>query len=199
MRDNLISLYIDNEMTLDNKVQFVETVHASRGFTRNAIELLHQEKILTGEMVTRIPEMKAPEEPPKLIFPRWLRPVAVFTVVLSIFAIVWFRYDLPRTISGVGSGIESVSKIKVPHRFVIYRPDARQAEIIGTFTDWQPVIMENAGSSGYWTITLNLYEGEHRYSYRVEKGQQMADPTVRLRESDDFGGENSIIEVKSAI
>ncbi len=197
MRDNLISLYIDNEMTLDNKVQFVETVHASRDFTHNAIELLHQEKILTGDMVTRIPEMKSAL--PKPIFLRWLRPVAAFSVVLFLFTLVWFRYDLPRIISGVGSGIESVSKIKVPHRFVIYRPDARQAEIIGTFTDWQPVIMENAGSSGYWTITLNLYEGEHRYSYRVEKGQQMADPTVRLRETDDFGGENSIIEVKSAV
>ena len=59
--------------------------------------------------------------------------------------------------------------------------------------------MERLSSSGYWAVTLNLFEGEHRYSYLVEDGQQIADPTVLSRERDDFGGENSIIEVKSAI
>jgi 1,4-alpha-glucan branching enzyme len=81
------------------------------------------------------------------------------------------------------------------HRFVIYQPEAKQAEIIGSFTNWAPVAMEKVGDSGYWAISLELPAGEHRYSYLLENGQQVADPTILAREQDDFGGENSIIKV----
>jgi 1,4-alpha-glucan branching enzyme len=55
--------------------------------------------------------------------------------------------------------------------------------------------MHKIGSSGYWTLTLTLPEGEHRYSYQVQNGEQMADPTVTTRERDDYGGENTVIVV----
>lgn len=197
MNDDLISLYIDDEMSLDNKIQFVETVHESKVYADSTIELLHQEKILTADMVTQIPALET--KAPHFTFSYWLRPIAAFSMALAIFAIVWFRYDVPGMIFDPELTVKPAGVMKVPYRFVIYHPAANQAEIIGTFTNWQPVIMEHSGSSGYWTITLNLSEGEHRYSYRVEGGQQMADPTVRSREADDFGGENSIIVVKRSI
>lgn len=197
MKDDLISLFIDDEMNLDNKIEFVETVHESKPFADDAIDLLQQEKMLTSEWVTRVPTVQI--KTARNIFPRWLRPIAAFSMALAVFAVALFLYDLPGIKSGMDTVVGSVIKKKVSHRFVIYRPDARQAEIIGTFTDWQPVTMERLSSSGYWAVTLNLFEGEHRYSYLVEDGQQIADPTVLSRERDDFGGENSIIEVKSAI
>jgi len=197
MKDDLISLFIDDEMDLDNKIEFVETVHESKPFADDAIDLLQQEKMLTSEWVTHVPTVQI--KTARNIFHRWLRPITAFSMVLAVFAVVLFRYDWPGIKSDTDPVVGSVIKNKVPHRFVIYRPDARQAEIIGTFTDWQPITMESLSSSGYWTVTLNLFEGEHRYSYLVEDGRQIADPTVLSRERDDFGGENSIIEVKSAI
>ena len=58
--------------------------------------------------------------------------------------------------------------------------------------------MERVSASGYWTLTLPVPKGEHRYSYLVEDGRQIADPTVVAKEQDDFGGENSVIEVTEA-
>jgi hypothetical protein len=52
------------------------------------------------------------------------------------------------------------------------------------------------GDSGYWEVTLNLPAGEHRFSYILEGKQRLSDPTIMTRELDDFGGENSILEVK---
>jgi 1,4-alpha-glucan branching enzyme len=83
------------------------------------------------------------------------------------------------------------------HRFVIYRPDVRRAEIAGTFTDWRRIPMNRIGSSGYWDITVNLPSGEHRYTYILDGEKRFADPTVQTRELDDFGGRNSIISVES--
>ncbi len=46
MNDSLISLFIDDEMDLDEKVEFVETVHSSQVFTQETVDLLEQEKLL---------------------------------------------------------------------------------------------------------------------------------------------------------
>jgi hypothetical protein len=56
--------------------------------------------------------------------------------------------------------------------------------------------MKRVGTSGYWEVTLDLPEGEHRFSYILEGNRRLADPTILTREHDDFGGENSILEVK---
>jgi hypothetical protein len=199
MKDDLISLFIDDEMGLDDKIEFVETVHESESFSGETIDLLHQEKILTSQWVTRMPaeQIKTKQN----IFPRWfqLRPILVFSTVLVAFVVTLFLYYSPGIISGVDPNLESNIKKQISYRFVIYRPNIQKAEIIGSFTDWQPVRLDRLSSSGYWAITLNLSEGEHRYSYLIGDGQQIADPTVMLREKDDFGGVNSIIEIKRVI
>jgi 1,4-alpha-glucan branching enzyme len=83
----------------------------------------------------------------------------------------------------------------VPYRFVIYVPDANQVDITGSFTGWKSLPMKKMGTTGYWEITLDLQEGEHRYSYILESGLQIPDPSVLARERDDFGGENSVLDV----
>jgi len=40
---------------------------------------------------------------------------------------------------------------------------------------------------------------ECQYSYFVEDGQQITDPTVPERVQDDFGGENSVITINPGI
>ncbi len=194
MKDYLISMFIDNELNLDEKIVFVETVHEEREFKEDALELLQQEKLLDAPMVHRIPQLdlSLEKEPKRSFFIPWLRPAALFSAGLAFGAAVLFMQPnsdplpLPST----------VASRKIPYRFVIYRPDADQAEIIGTFTQWKPVAMKKTGHDGYWSLTLNLLEGEYQYSYLVEDGQQITDPTVQERIQDDFGGENSIITIK---
>lgn len=195
MKDELISLYIDDELGLDQKIEFVETVHEDRGFTEETLALLRQEQRVRGALV--LPGL-LPDMPPKSVvkeahgwfLPPWLRPVAVLAIAILIVGSV-FTF-LPRQPALLPTQ-------NMLYRFVVYLPQSSQAKIVGTFTDWKPVSMEQVGTSGYWTLTIPVSGGEHRYSYLIEEGKQIADPTVLTREQDDFGGENSVIEVRYAI
>lgn len=187
-------MFIDNELDLDEKIDFVNTVHGAREFKEEAIELLQQEKLLDAPLVDRTPQVQIPlEKSQGSIFSLpWLRPAALFSAGLAFGAAVLFIQPSPDPIPTPSIAATQA----VPYRFVIYRPNADRAEIIGTFTQWQPVAMKKTGADGYWSLTLDLQEGEYQYSYLVEDGEQIIDPTVPEHVQDDFGGKNSIITIK---
>jgi 1,4-alpha-glucan branching enzyme len=87
----------------------------------------------------------------------------------------------------------------VPYRFVIYQPDAEKVEITGSFISWDTIPMKKMGASGYWEIVVDLDQGEHRYSYILENGERIPDPTILTREKDDFGGENTILDLNTRV
>ncbi len=188
MNDYLISQFIDNEMDLDEKITFVEKVHENQQFSTETITLLKQEKLLreiplaalhkVSRTMTMIPAFSRFK-----LFRQWWQPLSGFAAIILIIAAGWLLTDqqLP---PGAQQG---------EYRFVLYQPQVQQAEIIGTFTDWSPVPMQKIGQTGYWTLTLKVPQGEHRYSYLIENDGRIADPSVAAREQDDFGGENSVI------
>ncbi|MBI9083696.1 MAG: glycogen-binding domain-containing protein [Desulfobacterales bacterium] len=85
------------------------------------------------------------------------------------------------------------------NRFVIYEPAAHRVELTGSFTGWQRTAMKPVGNSGYWELNLKVPFGEHRFAYILDGARQMADPTLPVREKDDFGGENSILNVEARV
>jgi hypothetical protein len=181
MDDHLISMYIDDELDLDDKIVFVETVHDHKTFKEEAVSLLRQEKLIRAEVVDRLPALRIEERrsPWRM---RLLRPLAASGLAAAV--VLWLTFGpVPE-------------KPLRPWRFVIYHPDAQEVELAGTFSGWKRIPLQHAGSSGYWEITLDLPEGEHRFSYIIEGRRRMADPTIPVRETDDFGGENSILTVK---
>ena len=54
--------------------------------------------------------------------------------------------------------------------------------------------MAPIGNSGYWELRLELPFGEHRFAYILDGTKQITDPTLPVREKDDFGFENCIYE-----
>jgi hypothetical protein len=54
-------------------------------------------------------------------------------------------------------------------------------------------------NTGYWELRLQVPSGEHRFAYILDGSKQMPDPTLPVREKDDFGGENSILTVEERI
>ncbi|MCK4503282.1 MAG: hypothetical protein KAU22_09610 [Desulfuromonadales bacterium] len=189
MNDYFISMFIDDELDLDEKIEFVEAVHKDKEFKNQSVELLEQEKLLQVDVGISMAAMALPIKPraKQNIFRVWWPPVAGFATACILLIGFFMQGTVP------------VENSKELRRFVIYQPDIDQARIVGNFTGWSPVAMEQIGDSGYWSVSIGLPEGEHRYSYLLEDGQQIADPTVLARERDDFGGENSIIKVSSAI
>ncbi len=186
MSDELISLYIDDELDLDGKIAFVEIVHKEDLFKDRVVEFLRQEKTLCAEVTDRVPEVTRPG--PEVYPFRRRRPLyiaaAVSAAVAAFIATILFwpaRQEV------------NVAAAPEPYRFVIYRPNTSRAEIAGDFTGWKRVSMERISMSGYWEISLPLHPGEHRYVFILDGHKRLADPTVMAREQDDFGGENSIL------
>jgi len=181
MQDYLISMFIDNELNLDDKIEFVETVHEDRKFKDETVDFLRQEKVIRAEVVDKLPFVKVQlKEKPG--FQLW-RPMAIFASGLAAALILFFFTQIPK------------GPLSTAHRFVIYQPGVEQVEITGSFTDWRALPMTRAGNSDYWEVTIDVPAGEHRFSYILEGDQRLADPTILTREKDDFGGENSILEV----
>ncbi len=182
MEDYLISMFIDDELDIDDKIVFVEKVHADKVFKDETVDFLQQEKLIRSEVVHRVPLVEIPVKR-KLKIHRW-HQIGIFAAGLVTAMIILYL------------SLSSQERLSTPHRFVIYQPEVNQVEITGSFVGWQTLPMKQVGASGYWVITLDLPEGEHRFSYILEGNRQLPDPTILTREYDDFGGENSILEVK---
>ena len=195
MKDHLISLFLDDELTLAEKREFMDAVAFDDAFRKEAIDLLDQEKILRAEMVTR--EAPAPVIP---LVKRLLFQTAGLRQAFAALAVAIFLIAALFKVQSVSIPPQSVTVARdIPHRFVMYLPEAKEAAVVGSFSGWSAVPMEKIGDTGYWALDLVLEPREHRYSYLVENMERMVDPTVAAREQDDFGGENSIITVGVSI
>jgi hypothetical protein len=158
-------------------------VHEDETFKEDAVNLLRQEKLIRAEAVDRLPVIQIWEGPCRRQW-KLFRPLSAFAAGLAAAAVVWFAvWPQPE-------------QPKHPYRFVIFQPDAQRVELAGSFSSWKTIPLKHAGGSGYWEVTLELPQGDHRFSYIIEGSRQMADPTIAVRETDDFGGENSILTLK---
>lgn len=186
--DHLTSLFIDDEMNMDDKISFVHHLKNTPSTADKALHLLKQEMLIRGEVVTHIPQ-------------------STFTTITVWEKIQAFMIQ-PKSLITASLAAVAAALILVlsspqitlqPNRFVIYRPDVTRVEITGSFTDWQRVPMQAVGSSGYWEIVLPLPEGEHRFSYILNGQDSFPDPTILTREQDDFGGQNSVLFVGDSV
>jgi hypothetical protein len=186
--DYLASMYIDNELNLEEKIWFIDRIIGDLPFYQDTRELLHQEKLLR---ITPDASM-IPAHPPKGVaigdwLLKFLKPVIYATGGFALAGLLLIVF-----------AATPVNPISL-NRFVIYEPDASQVELVGSFTDWKKTAMMPIGNSGYWELRLELPFGEHRFAYILDGSKQITDPTLPVREKDDFGGENSILTVVEPI
>ncbi len=182
MNHQNISLFIDDELTLDEKIEFVEEIHGSIPLKDEAVELLRQEKILRSDPVKRISEKVLKVTPLRVL--RFLRPIGLAATVAAAAVLIFFFFPFAPQ-----------KTPETPYRFVFYRPDVSRVEITGSFTGWNAVPMRRVGDSGYWEHTFNLPQGEYRFAYLLNSDERLPDPTIQTREGDDFGSENSVLSI----
>lgn len=177
--EHMISMFIDDELEIDEKIDFVNKVHDDTTFKDDSLELLNQEKLIRSDVVGRVPclEIKAR----KRIFSSFFRPLGLVVSTAAAAAVILFFIMSPQKLD------------YSPYRFVIYNPDVNQIEISGSFTNWDAMPLRKIASTGYWDVVINLPRGEHRFVYILEGNEKVPDPTIITREHDDFGGENSIL------
>lgn len=195
--DHYISMYIDNELSLDEKILFVKQCRGENHYADEALSLLKQEKELNAVVNKTPPEV---EFVPSHRSQRFLSTSALgWAIAACLLVLVSFTvmreptYQLQQEAAHRAASQQSL----VPYRFVIQQHDKHSVEITGSFTEWQPVPLSPTGSNGYWELNLNLPEGEHRYTYIINGSTYLPDPTVPNAESDDFGSANSILKIKA--
>ena len=190
--DYLISMYIDNELSIEDKIVFVEHIHADKSFTDETVSFLQQEKVLRSGLPEKVPEVNLPFLSEARLSPWVPRALGLALAASLLIMLALFFTPAPPPQPDL-----QPSAAGYQHRFVIYQSGIKQIEIAGSFTNWQRIPMQPAGSSGYWEITLEIPPGEHAFSYILDGDRILADPTIPTREEDDFGTINSILVVEA--
>jgi hypothetical protein len=70
---------------------------------------------------------------------------------------------------------------------------AARVEVMGDFTDWQPVEASKMGS-GEWGVVVSLPPGPHLIEVRIDGGPWVA-PAGATTVRDEFGGAAGLIVV----
>jgi hypothetical protein len=78
--------------------------------------------------------------------------------------------------------------------FRIQAAGARHVEMMGDFTEWQPVALGRAGED-IWEVTLPVGVGVHKFNVRVDGGEWTV-PLGHASQSDDFGGIAGILVIQ---
>lgn len=185
----LASMYIDDELNLDEKIVFVEKIKSEQEFFQVTVALLDQERLLRIQPETlSIPAERGVCPDLKNLIRKIFRPLIYAGSGFALATLFLFNQVTDPT-----------EQSFITKRFVIFEPDVSRVELTGTFNGWQRVRMDQVGSTGYWELVIPLPAGEHRFAYILDGSRRMADPTQPDREKDDFGGENTVLKVAAKI
>jgi 1,4-alpha-glucan branching enzyme len=66
-------------------------------------------------------------------------------------------------------------------------------EVMGDFSDWQPVVLERA-SGGVWTVDLSMSTGLHHINVRIDGGPWQI-PSGLPTSADEFGSDVGVFFV----
>ncbi|WP_022850893.1 glycogen-binding domain-containing protein [Limisalsivibrio acetivorans] len=191
-KDILISQFIDDELDIEEKINFVKYVHGDSEYTELALDFLDNERDIMqmGELPQpEIPELPQTKGGRVIKFPSPAAAASFVSLAVSlalVFAVFMHKPEKVQTAENV-------------HRFVIHMPDAKNVALAGSFSNWNRLDMNRIGDTGYWEAKVPLGEGEYSYSFIVNDDKRIADPTVRARQSDGFGGENSVLSIGDRI
>jgi hypothetical protein len=191
--EHFISMYIDDEMSLEEKILFVKHINGNKAYIDDAVLMLEQEKKLQAALIQPAKEIALPLLNAKRSMHSLGMGLAACIVLVLSFLLGANFYSLDDPLQRSISSLPAT----VQHRFVLFQQGSAQVEITGSFTNWQKVPLSPTGSEGYWEITLEVPSGEHRYSFIIDESKLIPDPTVASKEPDDFGTINSILNVES--
>ncbi len=80
--------------------------------------------------------------------------------------------------------------------FTYIAPDAQAVHLAGDFNGWDAEALPLVrGEDGVWSVTVPLTPGDHEYKFVVD-GQWVEDPDNPQRQSDPFGGYNSLVKIR---
>lgn len=76
----------------------------------------------------------------------------------------------------------------------VFAPGATSVEMMGTFTDWEPVVLGSTGQ-GWWSAELPLVAGIYEVNYRVNGGSWQV-PAGLTAVDDGFGSQVGVFTIE---
>jgi 1,4-alpha-glucan branching enzyme len=73
-------------------------------------------------------------------------------------------------------------------------PGAAAVELMGDFTNWQPVSLKSTGSE-WWTIALPITTGIHELNVRMNGGPWTV-PLGLMEKRDEFGSSVGVVVIR---
>jgi hypothetical protein len=221
-QDLLIQRFLDQDLSPDERVQFLETVDADPRLRRQwlNLEMVVSEarrlpKITPSRQFTAAVLAKL-DAKPEGFFDRlaelftvsrtleWNLTGALATAcvaLVAIWALVQVRperiVEVPVTATPAqtvspGSGQET----KVYVRLVLLQPEARSVSVAGDFNGWNPGQTKlERSEGGMWTTTIALKPGRYQYMFVIDGKQWIADPFATDDAVDGFGSQNAVLDV----
>lgn len=78
------------------------------------------------------------------------------------------------------------------YTFKIKATDAKKVNLAGDFNGWNPNSLPMQRDGDYWTLSVYLTPGKHRYKFIVD-GEWVKDPANKLWEQNEYGTGNSVV------
>ncbi len=87
----------------------------------------------------------------------------------------------------------------VPVSMVFDLANARSVAVVGDFNGWDPSAapMKRIGGAGPWSATVVAKPGRHTYAFLVDGTTLVADPLAPRAGNPDFGGDASVMMVRT--
>lgn len=123
---------------------------------------------------------------------RGVRPAELPRVILPRRAYVDGGSSAERT--GREERLEVVETVAGGITIRLTLPDARSAEIMADFTDWEAVALHPVGD-GVWEVTVLVEPGVHRLNLRTDDGTWRVPPDLTAVD-DGFGGKVGLMVVR---
>lgn len=81
-------------------------------------------------------------------------------------------------------------------RLVLLQPGARSVSVAGDFNGWNPGQTKlERSEGGVWTATIPLKPGRYQYMFVIDGKQWIADPLAAEGAGDGFGAQNAVLDV----
>lgn len=223
-QDVLIQRFLDQDLTPDERVQFLEQVDADPGLRR---EWLNLEMVVaeagrlpriapSPHFTTRVLAALEPESKSFLdrligwmTIPRtlqWNVGGAMAMAVLAILAVAGLLQLVPARIVEVPFGSPSAKRASLEPmpttyvRLVLVQPGAQSVSVAGDFNGWNPdrTSMQRS-DGGVWTATIRLNPGRYQYMFVIDGKQWLTDPLATEDAGDGFGSQNAVLDVGTTL
>lgn len=225
-QDVLIQRFLDQDLTPDERVQFLEQVDADSRLRR---EWLNLEMVVaeagrlpriapSPHFTARVLAALDPESKSLLdrlvewmTAPRtlqWNLGGAMAVAAVAILAVAGLLQVMPEPIVEVPTGSPLAQRVSFEQaqepatyvRLVLVQPGAQSVSVAGDFNGWNPgrTRMERS-DGGVWTTTIRLKPGRYQYMFVINGTHWIADPLATEDAGDGFGSQNAVIDVGTTL